>query len=249
MRIFETHAHLDFPNYDKDRDIVIESCFKNGVEKIINIGVDIKSTENSIKLSEKYTQIKATGGFHPSEAHLYDEKKLIDLLKHKNIVAVGEIGLDYYHMFNPKELQKKVFENQIKIALDLNLPLVIHDRNAHDDCFEMLSKYSVKKAVFHCFSGDVHFAKKILNQDWYISITGVLTYSNNELADVVRSLPKDQFFIETDCPYLTPVPHRGKRNSPEYLSFVIQKIADILKIPPKMIAEQTFVNAEKFFGM
>ena len=247
MRIFETHAHLDFPDYAKDREKVLEACFAAGVDRIINIGIDIKSTENSIKLSEKYPQILATGGFHPSESHKYDEDKLRELLKHKNIVALGEIGLDYYRMYKPADLQKQVFESQIKLAMEMDLPIIVHDREAHDDCFNLLKKYSAKKVVFHCFSGDVHFAEKVLNEGWFISITGVITYKNTDLPDVLRIVPKDKFFIETDCPYLTPIPHRGKRNTPAYLVFVIEKIADILRVPPKLIAEQTYSNAEKFF--
>ena len=248
MRIFETHAHLDFDNFKQDRESVLKACFKAGVEKIINIGIDAESTERSIALSEKYPQIKATGGCHPHDANKYDEPRLRTLLKHKNIVALGEIGLDYFKMYQPAELQRQVFEKQIQLAMELDLPLVVHDRDAHEDCFQMLKKYAPKKVVFHCFSGDVQFAEKILNEGWYISITGVITYKNNTLHDVVRILPKEKFFIETDCPYLTPEPHRGKRNSPEFLIYVIQKIADILKQPPNTVAEQTFENAEVFFG-
>ena len=248
MKIYETHAHLDFDNYKNDRDKVLNSCFKTGVEKIINIGIDIESTQNGIKLSDKYPQIKATGGFHPSTAHKYDEQKLKELLKNKNIRAVGEIGLDYYRMYNPVEMQKKVFEAQIKLALEMDLPIVIHDRDAHEDCYDILSQYSPQKVVFHCFSGDIHFAERVLKNDWYISITGVITYKNSNLDEIIRIIPRDKLLIETDCPYLPPIPHRGQRNSPEYLIYVIQKIADILKIPPRIIAEQTFLNAEKFFG-
>jgi len=247
MRIFETHAHLDFDDYKKDRDPVLKACQKAGVERIINIGVDATSTQNGIHLSEKYPQIKATGGYHPSEVANYDEQHLRQLLSHKNIVAVGEIGLDYYRLYQPVELQKKVFESQIKIALELGLPIVVHDRDAHEDCLHLLTKYSPPKVVFHCFSGDVAFAEKVLAQGWSISITGVVTYKNSTLDTVVRIVPKDRLMIETDCPYLTPVPHRGKRNSPEYLIYVVQKIADILNIPPKLVAEQTFENAERFF--
>ena len=248
MKIYETHAHLDFPDYAKDREKVLESCFAAGVDKIINIGIDIKSTENGINLSEKYPQILATGGFHPSEAHKYDEEKLKELLKHKNIVAVGEIGLDYYRMYKPAELQKQIFESQIKIALEMDLPIIVHDREAHEDCFNILKNNEAKKVVFHCFSGDTTFAEKVINEGWYISITGVITYKNSNLPEVIRTIPKDKFFIETDCPYLTPIPHRGQRNTPANLVYVIEKIADILRLPPKVIAEKTFNNAVEFFG-
>ena len=254
MRIFETHAHLDFKDYHKERDDVLKACFKAGVEKIINIGIDAESTERSLELGAWSLEagmpvIKATGGYHPSTVHKYDEERLRELLKHENIVAIGEIGLDFYRMYQPAELQKQVFEAQVKLGMELGLPMVIHDRDAHEQCFAILKKYNPKKVVFHCFSGDVRFAERVLNEGWYISITGVITYKENELENVVRMLPKDRFFIETDCPYLTPVPHRGKRNSPEYLTYVVQKIGDLLRIPPKVVAEQTFLNAEGFFGV
>jgi len=247
MRIYETHAHLDFDDYKKDRDDVLKVCFKTGIERIINIGIDAKSTQNGINLSEKYPQILATGGYHPSTVQEYDENLLKTLLKHKNIVAVGEIGLDYYRLYNPVDMQKKVFEAQVKIAIEHNLPIVIHDREAHEDCMSILEKYSPSNVVFHCFSGDVNFAEKVLNKGWYISITGVVTYKNSNLDQIVRITPKNKLMIETDCPYLTPIPHRGKRNSPEYLIYVVQKIAEILNVPPKIVAEQTFKNAEVFF--
>ena len=189
----------------------------------------------------------ATGGYHPSTVQKYDEDTLRKLLNHKNIKAVGEIGLDYYRLYNPIDLQKQVFESQIKLALEFNLPIVVHDRDAHDDCFDILTKHKPRKVVFHCFSGDVKFAEKVLNQNWYISVTGVITYKNSNLDDVIRIIPKDKLLIETDSPYLPPIPHRGERNSPEYLIYVIQKIADILRLAPKIVAEQTFLNAENFF--
>ncbi|MCL2065042.1 MAG: TatD family hydrolase [Candidatus Cloacimonetes bacterium] len=247
MRIYETHAHLDFDNYKSDRERVLMSCFKAGVEKIINIGIDAESTEKSLLLSEKYPQIKATAGYHPSTIQKYDEARLREQLKHKNIKALGEIGLDYYRMYNPAEMQKKIFEAQLQIAIELNLPIVIHDRDAHQDCYEILMRYKPNKVVFHCFSGDVNFAEKVLNQGWYISITGVITYKNSNLDNIVRIIPRDKLLIETDCPYLPPIPFRGKRNTPEYLVYIIQRIADIVKLPPTTISEQTFVNAERFF--
>jgi TatD DNase family protein len=248
MRIFETHAHLDFDDYKKDRDSVIQGCIRAGVERIINIGIDAETTENSISLSEKYPQIKATAGYHPSTVQKYDEPRFLELLRHPNVVAVGEIGLDYYRLYNHKDLQKKVFEAQVKIAVETGLPIVVHDRDAHDDCLRILQKYSPLRVVFHCFSGDVRFAERVLSEGWHISITGVITYKNNDLDQIVRIIPKAQLMIETDCPYLTPIPYRGKRNSPEYLIYVVQRLAEILQTTPKIIAEQTFKNATDFFG-
>jgi len=247
MKIFETHAHLDFEQYNADRDAVLQACFRAGVQRIINVGVDAKSTENGIHLSERYPQIKASAGFHPSEVVSYDEQKLKSLIQHKNIVAIGEIGLDYYRQYHPTALQKKVFESQIKIAIENGLPIICHDRDAHEDCYELLKKYSPPDVVFHCFAGDVAFAEKVLAQGWYISITGVVTYKNSNLDSIVGIVPRDRLMIETDCPYLPPVPYRGKRNSPEYLIYVIQKIADILHTSPNAVAQQTYENATRFF--
>jgi len=246
-RIFETHAHLDFKDYAGDRDHVLAYSFQAGVEKIINVGINLQTTADGLRLSEKYPQIKVSGGFHPCHADSYDEPQLRQLLNHHNILAVGEVGLDYYRMYTPKEIQLNTFAAQILLAKELNLPLIVHCREADQDCYQLLKKYAHPQVVFHCFTGNVHFAEKIFNEGWYISITGVVTYPNNNLAEVLRILPRDKFFIETDSPYLTPVPMRGKRNSPAYLIYIIQKIADILLVPPKVIAQQSFTNAEQFF--
>jgi len=247
MKIFETHAHLDFEQFNHDRDAVLQACFKVGVERIINVGVDAKSTENGIKLSEQYPQIKVSAGYHPSEVGKYNERVLRNLLNHKNVVAVGEIGLDYYRYYHPIALQKRVFEHQILMAVELGLPIICHDREAHDDCYEMLKKFSAPNVVFHCFSGDIVLAEKVLNEGWYISITGVITYKHNHLIKILPIIPRDKLMVETDCPYLPPVPHRGQRNSPEHLVHIVQKIADILHVSPNEVAEQTYKNACRFF--
>src|SRR5690554_4946412 len=247
MNIFETHAHLDFDDYKKDRDPVIQNAFKVGVKNIINIGIDEKSSKNSINLAEKYPEIYASIGYHPSTVESFDEKVVYQLVKHKKVVAIGEIGLDYYRNYNPKDMQKKAYQRQVEIACEIDKPIIIHDREAHEDCFDVLKQNKAQKVVFHCFSGDVPFAERVLNEGWFISITGVITYKNTDLADVVRIIPKEKLFVETDCPYLTPVPHRGKRNTPEYLPYIVQKISDIMRVPPKIVAEQTYQNAKKFF--
>lgn len=249
MKIFETHAHLDFEDFNKDRDQVIKNALKAGVEKIINVGTDEATSLHSIEMAKKYPQIYAAVGYHPSTVEHFDEKIVYDYAKKDKVVAIGEIGLDYYRNYNPVDMQKKVFERQVQIAKELNMPIIIHDREAHEDCYDILKKHKADKVVFHCFSGDTIFAEKVLNEGWYISITGVITYKNSDLPEVMRIIPKDRFFIETDCPYLTPIPHRGKRNMPEYLTYVVQKISDILRIPPNMVAEQAYNNACKFFGV
>ncbi len=247
MKIFETHAHLYYKDFDADRDKLIADCQKEGVEYIINIGVDQKSSEQSIELAKKYDIVYATVGYHPQDVKYFDEQVLRKLLKKKKVVAIGEIGLDYYRNHSPKKVQQKAFEQQVQIAVENNMPMVIHDREAHEDCFDILKNAKAKDVVFHCFSGDIPFAEKVLSEDWIISFTGIITYKKSGLDDLVRMVPSDMFFIETDCPYLSPVPKRGKRNSPLNLIYIIQKIADLRCVTPKMVALKSYENAYKFF--
>jgi TatD DNase family protein len=249
MRIFESHAHLNFEHFDQDRDEIIRKCKKEGIEYIINVGVDKTSSLQSIKLAEKHEIVFASVGFHPHDAQTYDRDFLLQKAKNKKVVAMGECGLDYYRNLSPREIQKQVFTDQIKLARELNLPLIVHDRDAHEDCLEILSRYNPPKVVFHCFSGDAAFAREILRKGWFISFTGTITYKNSFQDDVVRLVPQDRFFVETDSPYLSPVPHRGKRNSPLNLRYIIEKISEIRRIPPKKVAELSFENALEFFGL
>lgn len=248
MKIFETHAHLDLKDFDKDRARVIEQSRKNGLEYLINIGYNQETSENAIKLASEYDFIFASVGYHPHDATEFDSKLIRRLAQESKVVAIGEIGLDYYRNLSPKKIQKQVFAQQIEIAKDLNLPIIVHDRDAHQDCYDILKEHNAKKVVFHCFSGDIVFAEQVLQEGWKISITGTITFKNNHsLRDVVRMLPEDSFFIETDSPYLAPVPHRGKRNAPYYLPLVIEAIAKERMESPNMVAETTFNNAVKFF--
>ena len=247
MKIFETHAHLDFEQFDKDRDKLLKDCFNNGIDKIINIGVGKQSSLNSINLAEKYSQIYAAIGFHPSEINDYDENLLIEKLSHKKVVAIGEIGLDYYRMHFSKKEQQEIFSKQVDLALKYKKPIIIHDRDAHEDCYNILKNKNAKNVVFHCFSGDENCAEKVLSENWNISFTGTITFKNSKMDNIIRMVPKNRFFIETDSPYLSPSPNRGKRNSPLNLRYVIDKISGIKKVTPKMVAEISYENAEEFF--
>ena len=247
MKIFETHAHLDFKDFNQDRDELLRKCFQNGIERIINVGVDAETSLRSIELAKKYERIFASVGFHPHDAEKYNRKVLLDLTKNKNVVAIGEIGLDYFRNLSPRNIQKTVFAEQILIAEELNLPIIVHDRDAHEDCFEILKKNQAKKVVFHCFSGDEIFAEQIIHEGWFLSFTGTITYKNSHLDNVVRMVPNDRFFVETDSPYLSPQPRRGKRNSPLNLIYIIEKIADLKGITPKKIADFSYRNAVDFF--
>ncbi len=247
MKIFETHVHLDFKDFNKDRDELIEKCFHSGIEYIINIGLDKETSEASIELAEKYDRVFASAGYHPHDAEKFDKDVVIELAKHRKVVAIGETGLDFYRNLSPQEVQEKVFAEQVQIAMEMNLPLIVHDRNAHEKCLQILDKYNPEKVVFHCFSGDEIFAEKVVVKGWFISFTGSITYRKNLLENVVRMVPENRFFVETDSPFLSPVPNRGKRNSPLNLRYIIEKIADIKGITPKRVAEITFKNAQKFF--
>lgn len=248
MKLFETHAHLDFPNFDKDRDTVIKKCFESGIEYIVNIGIDYQTSLNSIRLSEQYQGIYATVGYHPHEAKFFQKEKLVKLLNNDKVVAFGEIGLDYFKNYSPRDVQLKIFEEQIAIAIEHNLPIVVHNRNSDDDSFAILSDYMPEKVLYHCFSGGMGLLEKILENGWLISISGNITYGDDNLENAARIVPKEQFVVETDSPFLSPVPHRGKRNNPQNLTYIIQKISEIKRIMPKSIAEQSYINAKNFFS-
>lgn len=247
MKIYETHAHLDFPQFDHDRDILIRKCIEKGITPINNIGVNKETNRASIQLAEKYDEIYATVGYHPHDADKLDIQEIKKLAAHQKVVAIGEIGLDYYRNLTPPKVQKKAFIEQLKIAKELEKPVVIHDRDAHQDILEILEEFLPEKVVFHCFSGDAIFLEKILEKGWFASFTGIITYKNSQLADVIRMIPTDRFFVETDSPYLSPQPNRGKRNSPSNLQYIIQKIAEIKFLTPKKIVAMSYQNAVDFF--
>ncbi len=247
MKIFETHAHLDFSNFNKDREDLIRKCFQSGIEYIINIGIDETTSRAGIELAGQYERIYATVGFHPHDADKFEEKLLRSLIMEPKVVGIGEIGLDYYRNYSPPDLQKKVFQHQVEIAVELDYPIVIHDREAHEDCWDILKDYNPHKVVFHCFSGDYLFASRIVDQGWLISVPGTITYKNNQLQEVVRNLPIESIMIETDSPFLSPIPVRRKRNSPLNLRYIIEKIAEIKGLSPNHVAEKTYENAVEFF--
>ncbi len=247
MKLFETHAHLDLPDFDSDRESVITKCFQQGIEYMINIGFNKETSYNSLELAKKHLHIFSTVGFHPHEAMDFDAEVVKKLAREKKVVAIGEIGLDFFRNLSPYTVQRDVFANQIRLAVEYDLPIVIHDRNAHQECFDFLKKDKVKHAVFHCFSGDLIFAQQVLDEGWMISFTGSVTYPNSTLDDVIRLVPMDRFMIETDCPYLSPQSNRGKRNSPLFLHLIAEKIAEIKEITPNEVAEKSFANAYSFF--
>lgn len=225
--MIDTHAHLDFPQFDADRDYVISECKKNGVQFIVNIGVDLISSIAGIKLAEKYDFIYATVGFHPHEAknlsdHVFDELK--KLAVHPKVVAIGEIGLDFYRNLSPPKLQEKAFIKQLGLAEKLNLPVVLHIRKALDQVYEILHQRGNSRGILHAFPGDKSHAAEGVEMGYYIAFGGPITYPNSKAPVVAGSVPISRIVTETDCPYLPPQKYRGKRNRPDYVKYVIEKL-------------------------
>ncbi len=248
--IFDTHAHYDDEAFDGDRDELLASLPQKGIVGIINCGTDIKTSLFSKKLSEKYPYIKFAAGIHPHEASEIqdgDFDSLADLLKDKNCVAIGEIGLDFHYDFSPRDLQKEVFAKQLELSKKFDIPVIIHDREAHEDTLELVKKYQ-PKGVVHCFSGSAQLAKIYTDMGMYIGIGGALTFKNaRKPVEVVKSIPMDRLLLETDCPYMTPVPFRGQRNNSAYIENVVLKISEITNISPEEIANITLSNAKTLF--
>ena len=242
--LFDVHAHYDDERFDEDRDIILSSMLDNNVGHIINIGYNLKSSRDSIALSEKYPFMYAAVGFHPSDAHLmtkedFDEIKR--LAQHPKVVAMGEIGLDYYYGKETEEVQRRVFREQIELAKEVNLPFQVHNRDSTRDCVDILRD---------CFSESRETAKKILDLGMKISIGGVLTFKNNvKTVEVVKYVPIEDLMIETDCPYLAPVPYRGKRNSSLYIHAVAEKIAELKGMDVEEVIAITEKNAKNFFDI
>lgn len=248
----DSHAHLDDVSFESDRDILLDSLIGDGINTIVNIGSNMESSYRSIALAEKYPFVYASVGIHPGECSNTSEedlKQLEALLGHEKCVALGEIGLDFHYDFTPKDIQRKWFFRQLEIAKNLDMPVVIHDREAHSECFEAVKRYGVR-GVFHCYSGSAEMAKELVQLGFYISFTGAVTFKNvSKILFAVESVPLDRIMIETDCPYMTPVPFRGKRNEPKYIRFTAEKIAEIKGETVEKIAFVTSENTRRLFGI
>ena len=251
--MIDTHSHINFADYKENFDSFIENLKNNEIDNVIIPGVEPSTFDEIITLCEQYNIIYGAIGVHPSEAKTYTdetEKEIYKLCKNEKIIAIGEIGLDYYWEQETKELQKEVFRKQLKIAQELQIPVLIHDREAHEDTFEILQEFNLEKVIFHCFSGNADFAKKCIEKGYYIAIGGVVTFKNaKDLKEVAKIVPLDKLLLETDAPYLAPVPYRGKLNSPAYLKYIAQEIANIREIDLEEVKKQTTINAQKLFGI
>lgn len=251
----DTHAHLDGERFNDDLDTVVKNAKDHGVETIITVGCDLESSQASVDLSHSYPNIYATVGVHPHDAAQLTAETLTQLshlAQEKKVVAIGEIGLDYYRNRCPHDQQQRAFRQQIQLAHQCNLPIVVHDRDAHDDVMQILHEEDAKKlgGVLHCFSGDLAMAKRCIDMGFYLSFTGTITYpKNDEIREIIRQIPTEHILIETDCPYLAPQSWRGKRNEPAYVVKTAEKIAEIKGLTLTDIARITSLNAHKLFGV
>ena len=254
MLLFDTHAHYDADWFDADRHDVLAGLPARNVGLVVNPGCDIPTSRTAVELAEQYPFLYAAVGYHPESCAPYQESDL-DLLRqlagHPKVVAIGEIGLDYYWEENPpKELQQQVFRAQLALARQLNLPVIVHDRDAHADTLSIIREFPEVKGVFHCYSGSAEMAKELVKMGWMISFTGVLTYKNaRKTVEAAEVIPLEHLMIETDSPYMAPVPHRGKRNDSGYVVHICEKLAEIKGISAEECAAITMANGKRFFGI
>jgi len=247
--LIDTHAHICYKDYSDRIDEVIQAAEDNGVEKIISIGVDLPSSEECMKLAEKYPSVFATCGIHPHEAGKAPKRYLYELeafTQHPKMVAVGEIGLDYHYDFSDRKVQRRLYHEQLEMAKSLDLPAVVHCRESDDDILVGIQNSGLNQGVIHCFASNVEFAQNILETGFHISFTGMITFIK-ELEDVVKKIPLERMMVETDSPYLSPKPFRGKQNQPKNVLHVAEKVAELKKISFEEVAESTTETAHHLF--
>lgn len=251
----DSHAHLDFENFNQDRDAVIKNARLANIAAIINIGINLETIRKSIDLAESFDFIYATAGIHPHDANDMKPQQwdgFVELLQHPKIVAIGEIGLDYYRDYSPHDVQKKILDRQLELAVEHDLPVVVHTRNAWQDIMPIFTEQfrGKLKGVFHCFSGLESEAKAVLDAGYFISFTGVVTFKNaNALNIAAHYVPLDRLLLETDCPFMAPEPFRGKRCEPAHVPYIAKKIAEARGIDLVELSHQTTVNVETLFGI
>jgi len=252
--LIDSHAHLDMEDFDADRDLVIKRARAGGIARIITIGIDLASSMKTIEIAQEYEYVYAAVGYHPhnaKEADVRDLEKLRALASEAKVVAWGEIGLDFFRLHSPPELQIKAFERQLDMAFELELPVIIHDRDAHGDLLRILkSRKRQYQGVMHCFSGNYDLAMALIEMGFYISFPGTVTYKNAlDIQGAASRIPLERLMVETDCPYLTPAPFRGKRNEPLYVKHTAEKIAQLRELDFKQLEEATAANTTQLFGL
>lgn len=253
ISFFDTHAHYDDRAFDKDRDEVLSGLPGKGVKLVVCPGSDMESSKNCVRLADRYPFVYAAVGVHPHDAKnvpLAWLSGLEALSYHSKVVAIGEIGLDYFYDYSPRDVQQDVFRAQLALALKRGKPVIVHDREAHRDCLEAVRAYPNVTGVYHCYSGGLEDAKTLVGMGWMLSFTGAVTFKNARRAlEVIKWMPLDHMMIETDSPYLTPEPWRGRRNDSGYVHRVAEVIAEVKGIPVEAVAEATMENGKRFFGI
>lgn len=260
MTLVDTHAHLDLPQFDADRESVLERSGTAGVGAIVNVGADLASSQRAVALAGGHPRIYAAVGMHPHDAKQLNGdtlSELGDLAREPKVVAVGEIGLDYYRDLSPRDVQRRAFQAQLAWAAKLGKPVIIHDRDAHQEILEILGDWAAgvkntrlagRLGVLHTFSGDLAMAQRAMELGFYISVSGPVTYKNaRQLPEIVQALPLERLLVETDCPYLAPEPYRGKRNEPAYVRLIGERIAALKGISLAELAAATTANAQRLF--
>lgn len=253
--LIDSHAHLDMEDFERDREAILDRALDGGITHIISIGTDLSSSIKALELAKKYDFVFATVGYHPHNATNMDQgllRTLEKLVSEPKIVAWGEIGLDFYRRYSPPDRQMEAFRRQLQMAMDLDLPVIIHDRDAHREVLTILQETEKreKRGVIHCFSGTYDMAMALIKMGFYISIPGTVTYKNVPyIQEVASGIPLERMLVETDAPFLAPVPKRGKRNEPLYVTYTAQKIAELRGTDFQEVARQTSENAKRLFNL
>ena len=249
--LFDTHAHLNDPAFDEDREALMAGLADKGIGLVMNAGCSLESSRDIIRMAERYPWLYASVGSHPDSADEVNEAVIEEYRKlccHEKVKAIGEIGLDYYYEDIPREIQKKAFRMQMALANELDMPVIIHEREAHDDGMRIVKEFPKVKGVFHCYSGSAEMARQLVNMGWYIGFTGVLTFKNARKAvETAASVPLERIVLETDCPFMAPEPFRGKRNDPGYLPKMAEKLAEIRGISVEEAIAVTTENAKRLY--
>ena len=253
-QMIDSHAHLDEERFDEDRDELIKSLKENAISYVINPSSDMETSRRVVKLSNRYDNIFAAVGIHPHDAEGFKEEdldELRELSKDERVVAIGEIGLDYYYDNSPREIQKEVFKKQLELAYELDLPVIIHTRDAMGDTYDILKEFEGRvRGVMHCYTGSIEMAEKFMKLGFYISIAGPVTFKNAvNVREMAKQIPLERLLIETDSPYLAPVPNRGKRNDPTNVRYVVDMLANLKEIQIDKIIEHSRENTVKLFSL
>ncbi len=249
--LIDSHAHLEMKEFDCDREEVIKRAKQAGIDFIVTIGTNLELSKKAVALAYKYENIYATIGIHPHDVVNADNKtfdNLRELARRKKVVAYGEIGLDFFRNISPPEKQLDMFGRQLELANELKLPVIIHDREAHEQTLKMVRASGIHRGVFHCFSGDYDMAQKCIDLGFYISVPGVVTFDKaKNIRDVAQRVPLSSLFLETDAPFLAPVPHRGKRNEPSFIIHTAKKVAELKGVSLGEVVQATTKNAKSLF--